>query len=168
MALESTPVDWIPRYEWREARGMEVWLVNARHLRQVPGRKTALQACQWRQWRHSRGLVRGSFRSREGRPRLRALPRPGSHPVEERGRCVRWRQQALAPMNGPGPRAGSARTGATGLQIVRASVAGARDLRPRAAWRPGQGRKSAAAGAAHRRGTGRAERRANLALAVGR
>jgi transposase len=62
VAMESTGVYWIPLYEILEARGLEVLLVNARHVKNVPGRKTDVLDCQWLQQLHSFGLLRGSFR----------------------------------------------------------------------------------------------------------
>src|SRR3990172_8163746 len=62
VAMESTGVYWIPLYEILEERGFEVLLVNARHVKNVPGRKTDLLDCQWLQQLHSFGLLRGSFR----------------------------------------------------------------------------------------------------------
>ena len=53
VAMESTGVYWIPIYEILEARGVEVWVVNARHLKNVPGRKSDVQDCQWLQQLHS-------------------------------------------------------------------------------------------------------------------
>jgi transposase len=61
VAMESTGVYWIPLYQILEARGFEVALVNARHVKNVPGRKTDVQDCQWLQQLHSYGLLRGSF-----------------------------------------------------------------------------------------------------------
>ena len=60
--MEATGVYWIPIYEILEARGLEVVLVNARHVKNVPGRKTDVVDCQWIQELHSLGLLRGSFR----------------------------------------------------------------------------------------------------------
>jgi hypothetical protein len=62
VALESTGVDWIPLFQILEARGLEVCLVNARHVQHAPGRKTDVQDCQWLQDLHSVGLLRASFR----------------------------------------------------------------------------------------------------------
>ena len=62
VAMESTGVYWIPIYEILEARGVEVSLVNARHLKNVPGRKSDVQDCQWPQQLHSYGLLTASFR----------------------------------------------------------------------------------------------------------
>jgi transposase len=62
VAMESTSVYWIPVYQILEARGFEVFLVNAQHVKNVPGRKTDVSDCQWLQYLHSVGLLRGSFR----------------------------------------------------------------------------------------------------------
>ena len=62
VAMESTSVYWIPVYQILEARGLEVYLVNAQHVKNVPGRKTDVSDCQWLQYLHSVGLLRASFR----------------------------------------------------------------------------------------------------------
>jgi len=60
--MESTSVYWISIYQILEARGLEVYLVNAQHVKNVPGRKTDVSDCQWLQYLHSVGLLRASFR----------------------------------------------------------------------------------------------------------
>ena len=80
IAMESTGVYWIPVYEVLEQRGFEVLLVNARDTRNVPGRKTDVNDAQWLQQLHQHGLLRGSFRPRDGIVRLRARPRAGGRP----------------------------------------------------------------------------------------
>ena len=62
VAMESTSVYWIPVYQILEARGFEVYLVNAQHVKNVPGRKTDVSDCQWIQYLHSVGSLRASFR----------------------------------------------------------------------------------------------------------
>jgi transposase len=62
VAMESTGVYWIPLFQILEARGFKVLLVNARHVKNVPGRKSDVADCQWVQYLHSVGLLRGSFR----------------------------------------------------------------------------------------------------------
>src|SRR5262245_20260415 len=62
VAMESTGVYWIPAFEILEARGLEVLLVNARHVKNVPGRKTDVHDAVWLQQLHQHGLLRGSFR----------------------------------------------------------------------------------------------------------
>src|SRR5664280_607587 len=63
VAMESTSVYWIPVYQILESRGLEVCLVNAQHVKNVPGRKPDVSDCQWLQYLHSVGLLRASFRS---------------------------------------------------------------------------------------------------------
>jgi len=75
VAMESTGVYWIPLYEILEARGFDVVLVNAHHVKNVPGRKTDVVDCQWLQELHSVGLLRGSFRPTAAIAALRAYVR---------------------------------------------------------------------------------------------
>ena len=60
VALESTGVYWIPVYELLESRGLKVWLVDARQVKYVPGRKSDVADCQWLQKLMSHGLLRGN------------------------------------------------------------------------------------------------------------
>ena len=62
VAMESTSVYWIPLYQILEERGFSVFLVNAQHVRNVPGRKSDVSDCQWIQYLHSVGLLKASFR----------------------------------------------------------------------------------------------------------
>ncbi len=75
VALESTGVYWIPLCQLLEDAGMEVCLVNARHVKHVPGRKSDVQDCQWLQFLHSVGLLRASFRPPQAICSLRAIAR---------------------------------------------------------------------------------------------
>lgn len=127
VAMESTSVYWIPVFEILEAAGLEVLLVNARHLRSVPGRKTDMLDCQWIQRLHSCGLLRGSFRPEGTIARLRTLRRQQQNLVGERVRAVQWIQKSLDQMNVLVHRAVSDLTGDTGMRIVRAIIAGNRD-----------------------------------------
>jgi transposase len=56
VAMESTGVYWIPLYEVLEARGIQPCLIDARHMKNVPGRRTDWHECQWIQYLHSVGL----------------------------------------------------------------------------------------------------------------
>src|SRR5437764_8772715 len=62
VAMESTGLYWIPLYQILETRGFEVFLVNAQHVKNVPGRKSDVSDCQWIQYLHSVGLLKASFR----------------------------------------------------------------------------------------------------------
>jgi transposase len=88
-----------PGVEVLEAAGLQVVLVNARMLHNVPGRKTDVQDCQWLQRLHSCGLLRGSFRPRDTICRMRTLQRQPANLVEERTRFGQWIQKALDQMN---------------------------------------------------------------------
>ena len=61
VAMEATGGYWIPVYDILKARGLEILLVNARHVKHVPGRKSDVQDCEWLRELHSVGLLRGSF-----------------------------------------------------------------------------------------------------------
>jgi transposase len=95
VAMKSTGVYWIPVFEILEARGFEVLLVNARHVKHVPGRKTDVNDAQWLRQLHQYGLLRGSFRPREGLVALRAHLRHRERLVEYAAAHVQHMQKAL-------------------------------------------------------------------------
>jgi len=61
VAMQSTGVYWMPVLEVLEQHGLEVYLVNARHTKNVPGRKSDVQECQWLLKLHASGLLNNSF-----------------------------------------------------------------------------------------------------------
>jgi hypothetical protein len=75
VAMESTGVYWIPIFQILEAAGFEVCLVNSRHVKNVPGRKTDVSDAQWLQYLHAVGLLRVSFRPPEAICALRSVLR---------------------------------------------------------------------------------------------
>ena len=77
-------VYWIPIYEILEARGIDVLLVNARHIKNVPGRKSDVSDCEWLRDLHSVGLLRGSFRPDRGHCGVAGLCAPSADPGGER------------------------------------------------------------------------------------
>jgi transposase len=166
VAMESTYIYWIPIYELLESRGLEVVLVNARQLHNVPGRKTDFSDCQWLQLLHSCGLLRGSFRPDEAITRMRAMQRQMANLVQERTRCVQWMQKALDQMNVQVHRAVAEITGTTGMAIVRAIVAGERDPARLAMHRDRRCHKSVTEIARYLTGTWRDEHLFNLASAL--
>lgn len=166
VAMESTGVYWIPVYELLESRGIEVVLVNARELKNVPGRKTDMKDCQWIQRLHSCGLLRGSFRPDEAICALRAIHRQWENLTAERTKAVQWMQKALDQMNVQVHRAVTDITGTTGMSIVRAIVAGERNPQTLAAFRHGRCKKSLDEIAEHLTGTWRQEHLFNLEMAV--
>lgn len=127
VAMESTGVYWIPVFEILEAYGFEVYLVNARHIKNVPGRKSDVQDCQWVQRLHSCGLLSASFRPEADLRALRAYLRHRTMLLEYRAAHIQHMQKALQQMNVPLTQVLSDLTGVTGLQIIRAIVAGERD-----------------------------------------
>jgi transposase len=124
VAMESTGVYWIPVFEILEARGFEVLLVNARDVKQVPGRKTDVNDAQWLQQLHQYGLLRGSFRPRDAIVQLRAYLRHRERLVEYAAAHIQHMQKALMQMNVQLHHAVTDITGATGMRIIRAIVAG--------------------------------------------
>lgn len=127
VAMESTGVYWIPIHEILEARGFKVFLVNARHLKNVPGRKSDVLDCQWIQQLHSYGLLRGSFRPEAEMCALRSFLRHRANLLESRAAHIQRMQKALQQMNVQLTQVLADITGHTGLAILRRIVAGDRD-----------------------------------------
>jgi transposase len=124
VAMESTGVYWIPVFEILEAQGFEVLLVNARDVKNVPGRKSDVNDAQWLQQLHQYGLLRGSFRPRDGVVRLRAYLRHRERLVDYAAAHIQHMQKALMQMNVQLHHVVSDITGATGMRIIRAIVSG--------------------------------------------
>jgi transposase len=127
VAMESTGVYWIPLFEMLDAAGFEVHLVNARHVRSVPGRKSDVLDCQWLQQLMSYGLLRGGFRPAEDVCALRAVWRHRDMLLAYQARHVQHLQKAMTQMNVQLHHVISDIMGVTGQAIVRAIVAGERD-----------------------------------------
>ena len=135
VAMESTGVYWIPAFEVLEARGFDVILVNARYAKNVPGRKTDVSDAGWLRQLHSYGLLRGSFRPDAEIATLRAYLRQRERLVEYAAAHIQHMQKALMEMNLQLHHVVSDITGATGMRIIRAIVAGERDPEVLAAFR---------------------------------
>ena len=99
VAMESTGVYWIPLFELLERRGFTVLLVNARHVKNVSGRKSDVLDCQWLQQLMTYGLLHGAFRPAEAVCVLRALWRQRAMLLRSQGRHVQHMQKALTQMN---------------------------------------------------------------------
>jgi transposase len=127
VAMESTGVYWIPAYEMLEQHGFEVILVNARYAKDVPGRKTDVSDAAWLRQLHSYGLLRGSFRPDAEIATLRAYLRQRERLVEYAAAHIQHMQKALMEMNLQLHHVVSDITGATGMRIIRAIVAGERN-----------------------------------------
>ena len=126
VAMESTGVYWIPIFEILEARGFTVYLVNARHVKHVPGRKSDVLDCQWLRKLHSLGLLSGSFRPEADICALRALLRHRAQLIQHRAPHILHMQKALQQMNLQLHHLLSDITGVTGQKILRAIVDGER------------------------------------------
>jgi transposase len=144
VAMESTGVYWIPLFEILEASGFRVYLVNARHLKNVSGRKTDVMDCQWLQQLHTYGLLRPSFRPPEQIVAIRSLVRHREMLVEYRSAHIQHMQKALTQMNLRLTNVLSDITGVTGLKIIRAIVAGERNPKVLAQFRDERCKKSEA------------------------
>ena len=134
-AMESTGVYWIPLYEILDRRGLRPCVVNARHMKNVPGRRTDWRQCQWIQFLHSVGLLRAAFRPGDPVCAVRAILRHRQQLVEMGAQHVPHRQKALTQMNLQIHHVISGITGTTGLAIVDAILAGERDPATRAKLR---------------------------------
>lgn len=138
VAMESTGVYWIPLYQMLEDHGVEVCLVNARHFHNVPGRKTDVLDCQWLQYLHAVGLLRGSFRPRQWICAVRTLLRHRQSLVQMAAEHVLHMQKSMEQMNLKLQHVISDITGVTGLRIVDAIVGGERNARQLAKLRHGR------------------------------
>jgi transposase len=127
VAMESTGVYWIPLYELLDARGFTVLLVNARHVKNVSGRKSDVLDCQWLQQLMSYGLLRGAFRPADEVCVLRSLSRQREMLLRSQGRHVQHMQKALTQMNIQLANVISDVVGETGQKILRAIIAGERE-----------------------------------------
>jgi transposase len=135
VAMESTGVYWIPLFEILESDGFEVFLVNARDVKQVPGRKTDYNDAQWLQKLHQFGLLRASFRPSEQIASLRAYLRHRERLIEYGAAHIQHMQKALMQMNIQLHHVVTDITGATGMRIIRDILNGERSPAKLAAHR---------------------------------
>lgn len=127
VAMESTGVYWIPLYEILEQRGFKVLLVNAHHLKTVPGRKSDVMDCQWIRELHAFGLLRGSFRPTEEIVELRTYLRHRHTLVRGASSHILRMQKALSLMNVQLHNFIADITGETGIRIIQGILAGNHD-----------------------------------------
>jgi len=127
VAMQSTGVYWIAVQEVLEQAGLEVYLVNARGTKNLPGRKSDVQECAWLRKLHAYGLLRNSFRPPEEIRAVRTIWRQRDRWVKECGRAVQQMQKALTTMNVQLANTISDISGVTGQAILRAIVVGKRD-----------------------------------------
>jgi transposase len=127
VAMQSTGVYWIPLYEILEERGFEVYLVNARHTKNLPGRKSDVQESQWLLKLHTYGLLRNSFHPPAEIRVLRTYWRQRAEHVAGAATCILRMQKTLTQMNVQLANVISDISGLTGQTIIRTIVAGERD-----------------------------------------
>jgi transposase len=127
VAMQSTGVYWIPLYEILEERGFEVYLVNARHTKNLPGRKSDVQESQWLLKLYTYGLLNNSFQPTAEIRVARTYWRQRSEHVRAASTCIQRMQKALTQMNVQLANVISDLSGLTGQTIVRAILAGERD-----------------------------------------
>jgi transposase len=127
VAMESTGVYWVPIYELLEQQGMVPYLVNGRHVKTVPGRKSDWNDAQWLQKLHALGLLAASFRPDAEIAALRTLVRYRAELIQHRAPHILHIQKAMQQMNIQLERVLSDIMGVTGQAIIRAIVAGERD-----------------------------------------
>jgi len=127
VALESTGNYWIATYQILEEAGLEVFLVNARHVKAVPGKKTDVCDAQWLQQLHSAGLLAKSFRPAKEVVPLRYLLRHRSHLIESAGRELQLMQKVCNEMNLHLHHVLSDLDGVSAQRIIAAILAGERD-----------------------------------------
>lgn len=138
VAMQSTGVYWIAVYDLLEEAGLEVYLVNARETKNLPGKKTDVQESQWLMKLHTYGLLRNSFRPAQEIRMMRTYWRQRNDLVRSAARQIQRIQKTLTQMNVQLANVISDLSGVTGQAIVRAILAGERDGGKLAALRDGR------------------------------
>jgi len=157
IAMESTGIYWIPLFELLEQHDFRCCLINAATIKRMPGRKSDVADAQWIQTLHSYGLLSASFRPEADLIALRTLLRHRAQLIQHRSPHILHMQKALLQMNLQLSQVLSDVTGETGLNIIRAIVAGERDPHVLAAWRNSRCHKAEAEIALALTGTWREE-----------
>lgn len=127
VAMEATGVYWVILYDILLAQGLDVWLVDGRSTKQVPGRKTDVKDCQWIQQLHSYGLLNKCFIPDVLVQELRTYQRLREDHIRSSAMHINHMQKALILMNIRLKEVISQLHGASGMRIVRAILSGERD-----------------------------------------
>src|SRR6267142_2910936 len=135
VAMQSTGVYWIAVYDILEQAGLEVYLVNARETKNLPGRKSDAQESQWLMKLHTYGLLRNSFRPSQEIRTMRTYWRQRNDLVRAAGRHIQRIQKALTQMNLQLANVLSDVSGMTGQAIIKAILGGERDPQKLAEFR---------------------------------
>jgi transposase len=127
VAMQSTGVYWMPVFEILEQQGLEVYLVNARHTKNMPGRKSDVQECPWLLKLHTFGLLNNSFQPTDEIRIARTLWRQRGALVAEAASTIQRMQKVLTEMNVQLSNVLSDISGASGMNIIQAILDGERD-----------------------------------------
>jgi transposase len=127
VAMQSTGVYWVAVYDILEQAGLEVYLVNARDTKNLPGRKSDVQESQWLMKLHTYGLLRNSFRPSQEIRVMRTYWRQRNDLVQSAGRHILRTQKVLTQMNLQLANVLTDISGATGQAIIKAILAGEHD-----------------------------------------
>jgi transposase len=127
VALQSTGVYWLGLYDILEEHRIRVFVVNAQETKNLPGRKTDIQECQWLMKLHVYGLLKNSFRPEEEICVMRTYWRQRQQHIADAARCIQRMQKTLTQMNLQLANVISDLSGWTGQVILRAILDGERD-----------------------------------------
>jgi transposase len=125
--MEATGVYWTPLYEILESLGFQAVLVDAKQVKNVPGRKSDVVDCQWIQTLYSNGMLRAAFRPPRDRLALRGYVRHRMNLIKDKQNALNRIEKALQLMNIKLSTAVSEIAGVSGMDIIRAIVNGERD-----------------------------------------
>lgn len=128
VAMESTGVYWVPLFLMLQENGIEAYLVNAKHVKNVTGRKNDESDAEWIQKLHSCGLLKASFQPDNMTRSLRSIVRHRKSLVKTASTYINRMQKALELMNIKIHTVISDIDGKTGLRIIKAILSGERDL----------------------------------------
>jgi transposase len=142
VVMQATGVYWIALFQILESYGFQVNVVNARHTKTLPGRKTDVLECQWLQKLHTFGLLNNSFRPPEEIQILRTYLRQRENLVTAASTCIQHMQKTLTQMNVQLANVISDISGVTGMAILRAIIAGERDTERLATYKHNRVRAS--------------------------
>ena len=128
VAMEATGVYWVILYDILVSYGLDVWLVDGRSTKQVPGRKTDVKDCQWIQQLHSYGLLNKCFIPDTLVQELRTYQRLREDHIRSCAMHINHMQKALVLMNIRLKEVISQIHGASGMRIIRAILSGERNV----------------------------------------
>ena len=127
VAVEATSVYWVPLYQLLADAQIAICLVNARHVKNVPGRKSDVRDCQWLQYLHSVGLLMASFRPEQAICQVRSIYRFRQNLLTQGTQHLQHMQDALDQMNIKIHHVIDDLSGVTGMAIIEAILNGQRD-----------------------------------------